>query len=923
MTNKASGLFTTASIVAALFAHPAFAAQERPVAALSPALSPASSGAQPRGETVLDRGWRFHLGAPAADPLAAPLDDRSWQPVTVPHTWNRIGYYRPDPASHVNTPETIDKTQGVGWYSLRFTPPAAASKKRQWLEFDAASRTADVWLNGRRLGSHAGGFSRFRLDATDALRAGQENVLLVRVDNSAPTGKDAATADILPLTGDFFVHGGLYRPVRLVTTDPVHIDMADFGGSGVAAATLAADATAARVAVRTRIVNDGTARAPVRVVARLVDAAGTVAATAAQAVTLRPAAAGAPVSETALELDVANPHLWRGTKDPYLYTLVVEVADARGAVRDRVSQPFGLRTIRIDPARGLFLNGEHVALHGVGYHQDREGKGWAITPQDVADDMAIMREMGVNAIRLTHYQHGRPIHDLADRYGLLVWDEIPLVSAWTRRGELEPRPGLVANARQQLRELIRQNRNHPSVVTWGIANEVDFGNSFPAFLTGYPDGKSPDPMPLLRELQALAHAEDAGRPTALATCCEGRLFDQGVDIPTTASAADLGGANRYFGWYFGTPDDLGPHLDMLRAKRPDQPLSVTEYGAGGATTIHTDDVLGGPIDSRGRIQPEEYESHIHEQAWKALKARPYLWGTFLWNSFDFATTVRAEGDAQDINTKGLVTYDRAIRKDAYFFYKANWTGTPTVHITGRRYTDRAYRVTDVRVYSNAPVTELALNGRSLGTRDDCPDRICVWNGVALDAGANDLVARGRFAAAAAPVEDRVSWQLGADARAHLRIDAGAIVAAPATRRFGSDAFFTGGAAGTLNKPADYGKAAVVATIAGTPDAAVAATYRYGTFGYRLPLADGRYQVTLTFVEPSLAPGARVFDVTANGRPIVSALDVARAAGGTATALQRRATVEVRGGTLDLAFVPRTGEAIVSAIEIEEVSRGAR
>lgn len=909
MKKGALYLFTASSMLAHLPAQVAYAERVR----AEPA---AREVQQPRVEVALSDGWRFHLGSPTTDPITGPLDNGDWEPVSVPHTWNRVGYYRPDPQNHVHTEQSVNKTQGVGWYSLHFTP-SAATGKRQWLEFDAASRIADIWLNGRKIGSHAGGFSRFRIDATDALLPGLENVLLVRADNSAPGEKNSPTADVLPLTGDFFVHGGLYRPVRLVTTDPVHLDMTMFGGPGVLATTDAAGADKAQVSIRARIANDGSERTAARAVVRLLDAQGQVAATAQQTITLAPSAKG----DVALTLDVPRPHLWQGIKDPYLYNLVVDVVDARGPVRDRVVQPFGIRTIRIDPDKGLFLNGEHVALRGVGYHQDREGKGWAITPEDVASDLAIMRDMGVNSIRLTHYQHGQPVHDLADRYGFLVWDEIPLVSAWTRRGELEPRQALIDNARQQLRELIYQNGNHPSVVTWGIANEVDFGNSFPAFLTGFPEGRSPDPMPLLRNLQALAHAEDPSRPTALATCCEGRLFDAGTDIPTTAVAADLGGANRYFGWYFGKPDDLGPHLDALRAKRPDQPLSVTEYGAGGATTIHTDNVLGGPIDSRGRIQPEEYESYIHEEAWKALKARPYLWGTWLWNSFDFATTIRAEGDAQDINTKGLVTYDRAIRKDAYFFYKANWSEAPTVHINGQRYTDRAYRVTDVRVYSNAPTTELMLNGRSLGMRSDCPDKVCVWQSVALDGGTNKLVALGRFDGAS--VEDSVAWQLSEDALTNVRIDAGSIVAPAATRRFGSDTFFIGGEAGTLNKAADYGKPAVAATIVGTADPAIAATYRHGRFGYQIPLSDGRYRVTMHFVEPSLAPGARVFDVTANGKPIVSSLDVAQAAGGSATALERQADVEVRGGTLDLRFVPIKGDAIVSAIEIAEVAGGKR
>jgi beta-galactosidase len=877
----------------------------------------AAVATEARAITTLGNGWRFYPGDAPSQAAAASFDDSAWQSVSVPHTWNRVGFYRPDPVSHVNRADNIDKRQGQGWYRLTFTPDAATKGMRNWLEFDAASRIASVWLNGKKLGDHDGGFSRFRLDATAALRPGVANVLVVKTDNSAPLGDTSPTADVLPLTGDFFVHGGLYRPVRLVSVNPVHIDLADLGGPGVYATTTTATAESAAVATRTRITNDSARRTSVTITTRLVDATGKTAATANKTATV-PAGT---TQDVAIPLPIANPHLWQGVEDPYLYTLVVDIADARGQVLDRVDQSFGIRTIRIDPNSGLFLNGKHVALHGVGYHQDREGKGWAIDAADVAADVAIMREMGVNAIRLTHYQHGQTIHDLADRYGLLLWDEIPLVSAWTRRGELTPRPALVDDARQQLRELIRQNGNHPSVVTWGIANEVDFGNSFPAFLTGYPDGKTPDPMPLLRTLQDLAHAEDPARQTALATCCEGRLFDAGVDIPTTATAADLGGANRYFGWYFGVPGDLGPNLDLLHAKRPAQPLSITEYGAGGATTIHSDNVLGGPVDSRGLTQPEEYESYIHEEAWQALKARPYLWGSWLWNSFDFATTIRTEGDAQDINTKGLVTYDRQIRKDAYYFYKANWSAAPTVYITGRRYTDRAYRVTDVRVYSNAATTALSLNGQSLGAKSDCPDRICVWQNVMLAPGKNDVRATGDFATA--PVADSVAWTVAPDVATHVRIDAGALVAPTASVRFGSDAYFEGGSAGTLNKPADYGKPATAVAIAGTADPAIMATYRTGRFSYRIPLADGRYAVALTFVEPSLGAGKRVFTVTANGKPIVKALDIAKAAGAPATAIRRSAVVRVRGGALDLAFTPTMGEAIVSAIEISALPHGAR
>ncbi len=882
--------------------------QTRYVAAAVIAVMAAPAAAQSERSVVpLAQGWEFQRGGDV-DPAQAAQAPGSWERVSVPHTWNRVGYYMPDPQTHLNRAESVDKYQGVGWYRMTFTPPAMDAGQRAWLQFDAASRTAEVWLNGQRIGGHKGGFSRFRLDATRALRAGQANTLLVKVDNTQPA-QGSSTADILPLAGDFFVHGGLYRPVSLIVTNAVHVDMLDAGGSGIFATTSSIDAAMAKVAVRVRIRNDGTKAQAVNAVVRLIDAGGKTVATGTRRIPLRADSA----SESVETLSVATPHLWNGVADPYLHRLVVEIATPSGAVLDRVEQAFGIREMRADPARGFLLNGKPLRLQGVGYHQDREGKGWATAPADIEQDVAIMREMGVNSIRLTHYQHGQVIHDLADRYGMVLWDEIPLVSRWTWGDDAVATAGLRDDARQQLRELIRQNGNHASVFNWGIANEVDFGKSLPAFITTSKDTPAPDPLPLLRELNALAKSEDPSRATALATCCEGRLLGS-ADIPITAEAADLGGANRYFGWYYGQPGDLGKHLDSLRALRPNQPVSVTEYGAGGATTIHTDNPLGGKVDQRGRNQPEEYESYIHETAWATLSAKPYLWGTWLWNSFDFATTVRREGDAIDINTKGLVTYDRKIRKDAYYFYKANWTATPTVHVAGRRYVDRAYPVADVRVYSNAPRTDLLVNDRVVGTLSACPQMICAWSNVALAAGANRVVARGLFPTGA--VDDAIEWRVAPEAARSIRIDSGALVAPEiAGKRYGSDAFFDGGSFGDINAYSGYGPRPEKKVVAGTPEGAVAETYREGRFGYRVPLANGRYTVELSFVEPALAAGARQFDVVANGKRAVAALDIAAVAGAPLTRVTRWIVVGVTDGMLDLKFVPIKGDAIVSGIEI--------
>ena len=866
-----------------------------------------STTADPRVEMLLRDGWHFKPGPESATELQAE-PDAAWITVSVPHTWNRVGYYKDAPASHINTAQNVVTTQGVGWYKLVFTPPANVAGMESFLQFDAASRIATVWLNGTMLGTHHGGFSRFRFDCTAALKPGQQNALTVKVDNTKPA-PGGPTADVLPLTGDFFVYGGLYRPVSLVSTLKVHLDLMDYGSSGVYAKTTSVASDEARVQVRARVRNDSEQSGAVWVRALLMDAQGKVAAQQEQSVTVGPAS----TVERTVAVAVPHPHLWQGVGDPYLYHLVVKLSNKSSQLADRVSLPFGIREVRFDADNGLFLNGKHVAVHGVGYHQDREGKGWASEPEDVAADEATMREMGVTGIRLTHYQHGQPIHDLADRDGLVLWDEIPLVSQWTLGESLEPTAALRENARQQLRELIAQDFNHPSVIAWSIGNEIDFGNSIPAFV-GNKTGAVPDPLPLLKELNQWAHEQDPSRPTTLATCCEGIRYAPDTVVPITASVTDLSGANRYFGWYYGRPSDLGPHLDTLHHTRPSQPMAVTEYGAGGAVSLHSDNALGGP-ESRNRPQAEEYESYIHEQNWSALRSKPYLWGTFLWNAFDFGSTTRKEGNAQDINTKGIVTFDHKYRKDPYYFYKANWTKTPTVHINSSLYTERAYRIADVRVYSNAPKTSLKVNGKLVGALADCPDRICVWKGVALSPGSNNIVATGSFPGG--DVDDKVQWHLSDEAAKNTLIDCGALVAGPSPdKRFGSDTFFEGGTAQMITGPGAGFRAPAPASIAGTSSPEVEATYRAGSFTYRIPVADGPRSVVLTFVEPSLHPGERIFDVFANGDRILADLDVAAAAGGALTAYQRRFEVNGRDGMMTLEFRPTKGDAIVSAIEVQ-------
>ncbi|MDZ5647107.1 glycoside hydrolase family 2 TIM barrel-domain containing protein [Nitrospirillum sp. BR 11828] len=873
-------------------------------------VSGAASGAwaADRADLPLGAGWRFHQGdvAPGKQggPEAPAFNDKGWATVSLPHTWNHLGGTARRTADY-------NATRGAGWYRLRFTPPASYAGRKVWLQFDGASINAEVWLNGVKLGAHQGAFGRFRFDATAALKLGKPNVLAVRTDNSSPAVAGSPTAEVIPMSGDFFLFGGLYRAVSLIATDPVHIDMMDSGGPGVYAHTASLDG-AAGIEVNSRVKNDGAKPQPVVMKTAIVDAAGATVASDSQPLTVAPGA----VAEPQQTLTVPNPHLWDGRGDPYLYHVVTRVETAQGQLLDQVTQPLGIRSFRFDPDQGFFLNGKHVALHGVSRHQDRPGKGWAISPADQAQDMDIMLDLGINTLRLAHYQHDQAIYDLADKDGVVVWAEIPLVNRTapeTPEGDTGvTSPGFAANAESQLRELIKQNYNHPSVVTWSIGNEV---NLMAAAGHGVSNAR-----PLLTRLNQAAYELDHTRPTTMADCCEPWPDQPKPGVDVVAEITDLLGYNRYQGWYYDKAEDLGPVLDRLHALHPRLPLAVSEYGAGGALSQHTDQVQagasqGGVVYPKGHFHPEDLESRLHEIWWAQLKARPYLWGTFIWTMFDFASDSRTEGDMIDTNDKGLVSYDRTVKKDVFFFYKADWSDQPVLHLNGRRYVDRAYPVTDVEAYSNAATARLTLNGRDLGAAA-CPDHVCRWPAVHLDAGDNVLTAMAEIEGQS--VSDSITWRFaGKPDEIHIRAGASAGLTSATGARYGSDAFATGGEPHDRNPAPEQGRPdKTIPPVTGTSDPTLYETYRAGAFGYRVPVPAGRYQVTLRFAEPMLAPGARVFDVAANGHVVLQHLDVAAEAGGPLAALDRTVTVEVTGDDgLALDFRPVTGPALVSAIDV--------
>ena len=654
---------------------------------------------QDRTERDLNQGWHFQR----ADPRGAEdvsFDDSGWESVVLPHTWNAHdgeaggAYYR-----------------GPGWYRLALTVADIKPSQRMFLEFDGAALAADVWLNGVHLGRHEGGFARFRFDVTSALHTGL-NELAIRVDNSRMDG-------VAPLGGDFTVFGGLYRPVRLVTTRDVHFDMLDLGSCGVRVSSTDIAAGAAKLTWTARVTNDSDVAREAQVVVRLEDADHRLVKRVTQTVSLAPHST-LPVT---LSTDVTSPHLWQGTSDPYLYTSDLSLASvgARPVPLDHLDIATGIRDIRLDPDRGLILNGKPYAVHGVDIHQSmRPGKGTAVADEAVDEDFQMLSDLGVTGLRLAHYQHPQRDYDLSDKKGILLWTEVPDVS------ETNGSDAFLANVTQQLRELIRQNANHPSVMVWGLGNEI------------YKSDAASNHV--LDTLQKIAHDEDPTRTTTYANCC-------GPVNQPHATHTDALGANVYFGWYSGEFSDLTKWAADARPLMAGRPLAISEYGAGGSV-VQEEDPPRRPTPSSG-WHPEQYESLYHEAAWRQLRAMPWLWGTFVWAGFDFPSAGRHEGDTPGINDKGLVTFDRQVKKDAYFWYQANWTTRPMVYITSRRDRIRSVSGVDVKVYSNQPIVNLSLNGTAQGAQV-VSDHIATWH-VDLKAGLNHLTAT------AVSVSDSVDW----------------------------------------------------------------------------------------------------------------------------------------------------------------------
>ena len=589
----------------------------------------------------LNKDWLFLQGT-------ADITAKGGDVICLPHTWNAT-----DGQDGGN-----DYFRGACLYKKMLKKADLPAADLYYLEFRGTNSSADLFVGGEKLAHHDGGYSTWRVNITEKMC--EETEIAVIVDNSP-------NEEVYPQMADFTFYGGIYRDVKLICVNNAHFDLDYYGGTGLMI-TPTVTGKDAKVEVLTFVKN-------LQPTQQLVYTIYDKDENELQKI---------ETTDTQVCFEIADAHLWHGRKDPYLYCCEVEIVE-NGEVLDNVCSRFGCRSFKIDPENGFILNGEEYPLRGVSRHQDRLGVGNALLPEHHTEDIDLICEVGATTIRLAHYQHDQYFYDLCDERGLVIWAEIPYISRHM--------PGGRENTISQMKELVTQNYNHPSIVVWGLSNEISIA------------GANEDLLENHRILNDLVHEMDKTRLTTIAAVSMCKMDDPYLQIPDVVSY------NHYFGWYGGETSMNGPWFDKFHAMHPTLPIGCSEYGCE-ALNWHTSDPKQGDYT-------EEYQAYYHEELIKQLFSRKYLWATHVWNMFDFGADARAEGGENGQNHKGLVTMDRKYKKDAFFAYKA-WLVSPEqdpfVHLCGKRYIDRVEDVTKVTVYSNLPEVELLINGVSLGKK---------------------------------------------------------------------------------------------------------------------------------------------------------------------------------------------------------------
>lgn len=652
----------------------------------------------------INNDWQFKKDANRRD---AALTDLKWKNVTIPHTWNNQdiqdgkGFYAGDAS-----------------YQKELLAAADWKGKRVFIRFEGVGSVARLYVNDRYIGEHKGSYSAFAFDISYALKYGERNKIEVKVNNEE-------REDVIPINNRLFpIYGGIYRPVALIITNNVNIAVTDFASPGVYITQQDVSAKSAGLKVKVKLENKSEASAAkLTLSTSIYDATGKMVKQIAEKILV--SRQGEQLFNQ--QLMMSDPHLWNGIKDPYLYKLVVRLADEKG-ILDEVTQPLGLRKFEMKPGKGFYLNDQPYRLLGVCRHQDKQDEGNALSNAQHAADLEDIKEMGTTSIRFAHYQQSEYLYSKCDSMGFVIWAEIPFVNAVSTKE--------AGNAQSQLRELIRQNYNHPSIYVWGLHNEVY--------------GKTPDDYTavLTRDLDDISKTEDPYRYT-VSVSGYGEM-----DRPTNLNA-DIQGMNRYYGWYEGKIGDLEQWVSGLEQKFPDYRMVLSEYGTE-ANITQQEDVSRETGNPSGQVWPEAYQQKFHEIQWGIIEKHPYIAASYVWNMFDFAVPPANGGSVPARNMKGLVTFDRKVKKDAFYWYKANWNPEPMVYIAGRRFIKRTNPKTTVTVYSNTGTPTLMVNGKKItGVKKGNTSVHFIFENVKLQKGKNKVEA----VAGKTKLKDQVDWNL--------------------------------------------------------------------------------------------------------------------------------------------------------------------
>ena len=823
----------------------------------------------PRSRISLNAGWRF-LKADPPQVKDSDFNDREWQPVSIPHTWNALDAFDDDPGYH----------RGPAWYRRELKITKELASKQLFLYFEGVDQVTDVYVNGQKAGSHVGGYTAFSFDITPLIKRDERNIIAVRVDNSF-------NEDIPPLTADFNFYGGIYRDTWLIATDDVHFAMTDHASPGIRITTPDIERGEGTIAIGGTI-DDAGANRQAEVTATVFDAANKKVVQAVSRVTLH-----GKTEFSISGLNVPKPKLW-SPDSPYLYSVRTAIT-YNGKMVDEVVQPLGFRWFKFDPEKGFFLNGNHTTLRGANRHQDYAGLGNAVPDKLQVHDLELIKQTGFNFVRLAHYPQDPSVLDAADRLGIVLWEEIPIVNYITKS------EAFTANSETMLREMIRQHRNHPSVVMWGYMNEIYLR------VPKNRDDLYPATVELAKKLNKISHDEDPTRPTTIAFHGSEEYNKSGLgDVP------DVIGWNLYAGWYVGKLEDFGPFLDDQHRRFPKRPLIVSEYGANADVRVHSTE----PQRFDSTI---EYQRRLHESYLSQINARPYISGSTLWNYFDFGVEYRGE-TIPHVNQKGMFTFDRK-PKDIVYRYKAALSKENVLYVAARDWPERAGgagREFPIDVYTNLTEAELSLNGKSLGWRTAEANKI-TWT-VRLTNGLNVLAASGRGGSTRDSA--RIKYHVISAASPEIAINVGSnadyvdkngrIWIADRPYEKGNWGYIGANASRILGTPGDR-------NILGTGDDQPFQTSVEGIESYQIDVTPGSYRVELSFAETKIEkPGQRIFEVLINSKTVIDKLDLA-ASPGAFRPLVRQFEVTTNRG-IKVGFVPSVGKPILNRIRITRTTK---